>query len=142
MADGTKRDRGGRYKPGSSGNPNGRPLGSGVAGAVRGMLESRKDELVAKALEMAMDGDGAALRLCMERVCPPLKATDTPVNIEGLEGSLAQQGRQIIQAAGNGELTPSEASHFLQALAAQSKVTEMDELERRIAALEKQSERS
>lgn len=61
---------------------------------------------------------------------------DLPVPIP-LSGTLTEQGQQVIAALGEGKLPASDAAAILQALAAQSKVTEIDELERRVSELEK-----
>ncbi len=61
------RDYQGRFPPGVSGNPNGRPLkGHSITDTIRRMMDSRpeiKDALATKALEMALGGDLPALRV-------------------------------------------------------------------------------
>jgi hypothetical protein len=58
------------------------------------------------------------------------------VKFRTLAGSFAEQGQRIIAAMGKGIVAPSEASAALQALATQARIQEIDELERRVAALE------
>ena len=53
-----------------------------------------------------------------------------------MEGGLEAQGRAIIQSMSNGQVSPAEASDMLRALAAQSRIQEVEELERRVATLE------
>ena len=53
-----------------------------------------------------------------------------------LEGSLADQGRVVMTALSEGRLTPDEATAIMQAISTQARIVEMDELEKRIAALE------
>lgn len=126
------------WKPGQSGNPNGRPKGSGKAGKLRQLLEPHADELVKKAVGLALQGDTTALRLCLERLIPPLKGVDMPIPIAGLEGaqSLAAQGSAVLQQAAEGKLAPHEANTLLQAISAQARVVEVSDLEERIKALE------
>lgn len=69
---------------------------------------------------------------------PRLAARDVAVQIKGLTGSLSEQGQAIVKAMGNGELTPSQAASMLQAIAAQARVVEVDDLLRRVASLEQQ----
>ncbi|MEJ1367982.1 MAG: DUF5681 domain-containing protein [Candidatus Sedimenticola sp. (ex Thyasira tokunagai)] len=127
-----------QFKPGQSGNPGGRPKGKSKVAQLRSLLEPSVPDLVAKAIEMAMAGDVAALRLCLERVLPPLKAMDSPVQIEGLSGSLglSEQGGTVINAMANGSISPTEAATLLKALADQAKIVEVEELDKRITALE------
>ena len=130
-----------KYKAGQSGNPAGRPKGIQDRRTVlRELLEPHSEGLIKKAVDMALEGDTTALRLCLERICPPIRSTGEPVTISGLEGSLSEQGRQIISSMGEGTLTPAEAAQMLSSLASQTRIQEADELERRIEVLEAANE--
>ena len=125
----------GRYQPGQSGNPRGRP--PGVADrrtALRSLLEPHAETLVAKAVALAASGDVQALALCLSRLIPP--ARSAPVSLPGFAGTLADQGRQVLDALAAGRLTPDEATQVMGAVAAQARIVEVADLERRIAALE------
>ncbi len=69
------------FKPGNSGNPNGRPKGvlSKRAQLVK-LLEPRASELIEKMIELALEGDVHALRLCIERLIP--KSQRDPIMVE------------------------------------------------------------
>jgi len=127
-----------KFKEGESGNPDGRPKGIKDKRVVlRELLEPHAEGLVQKTVELALSGDTTALRLCLERLIPPIKAREIEISIvDGLSGTLTEQGQIIIEAMGNGVLTPSDASTMLQALAAQARVIELDELEQRVKRLE------
>ena len=128
-----------RFKKGESGNPTGRPKGiKDKRTALRAFLEPHAEALVQKAKNLAMEGDTTALRLCLERLVPPIKIKDEPVEIEGLEGtqSLVEQGQAIINALAKGQLTPSEAATLMQSVATQARIIEVEELDRRLTALE------
>ncbi len=127
-----------QFEKGQSGNPKGRPPGTGCVQQLRALLEPHAPALVQKALELAMSGDTTALRLCLERLIPPIKAKDEAVSLGNLSDDLAKGGRTILQAASQGRITPCESSMLMQGLSAQARIVEIAELERRIAALEAQ----
>lgn len=125
------------FKPGQSGNPNGRPKGSkDKRTALRALLEPHAEDLVKQVVDRAKKGDMTALRLCLDRLIPPYRAQNTSVELPALEGALVDQGQQIISAMGRGEITPSDASSMLQALGAQARIREADEMVERLERLE------
>ncbi len=126
------------FKKGQSGNPSGRKKGPTKVSEYRSLLQSHADDLIAKAVEMALAGDATAMRLCIDRILPTLKAQEQPIPSMRLKGTLTEQGGQILKAATSGKLTPGEASSLLQSLASIARVTELDELIKRIEALEAQ----
>ena len=125
-----------RFQPGQSGNPSGRPSGTGKAAKLRTLFEPHAKKLAEKVVAIALEGDTTALRLCLERLIPPLKAEAQPVHLTGVEGSLEAQGSAIIPAMAKGQVSPDQASDMLRALAAQGRIVEVEELEQRVATLE------
>lgn len=128
-----------KYQKGRSGNPNGRPPGiRDKRTELRRLLEPHAEELVRKAVELAKGGDGAAMRLCLDRLIPTLKARDEPAPGFGVGADAgADLGRAILRAMAAGDVTPDQASAMMAAISAHSRIVEVDELERRVAALEK-----
>ena len=125
------------FKKGQSGNPAGKPKGArDKRTALRALLEPHSEALVQKAVDMALEGDTTALRMCLERIIPALRSQDMPVNLGALEGSLSEQAQQINKSMAVGKIPPSDASAVLASLANQAKIQQFDELEKRIAALE------
>jgi hypothetical protein len=94
--------------------------------------------LVEKIKEMALNGDTTALRLCLERLIPPIRATEDAVKLPQLKepAGLSDSGARLLPALADGQLTPTQATGLIQALAVQAKLIEIDDLERRIATLE------
>jgi len=128
------------FKKGKSGNAKGRPKGiQDRRTALRELLDPHSKALVKKAVEMAKEGDMGALRLCLERLIPPIKSKDDPVIVKGLKGdaSLVKQGQVIVSAMAAGDITPAEASTLIQAISQQARIIEIEELEKRLATLEK-----
>jgi len=128
-----------KFKKGESGNSAGRPAGiEDRRMKYRKLLEPHAENLIQKAVDLALSGDATALRLCLERIVPAIKSRDETVALPlvGTAKSLTERGEAILAALGAGILSPSEAGGLIQALAAQSRITEIDELEKRIAQLE------
>jgi len=128
-----------RFQKGQSGNPAGKPKGAkDKRTALRVMLEPHADNLVKTVVDKALEGDTTALRLCIDRLMPALRAKDESVVIDGLDksGSLVEQGQSVITALAGGKVSPSDASTLMNVIAAQAKITEIDELERRVTELE------
>lgn len=127
------------YKKGQSGNPAGRRPGiPDKRSELRRSLAEHAPALLKKAVDLALEGDTAALKLCVDRLMPPARARDEAVPVPGLMGtaSLTQQAQAIIEALARGELAPAEAGAIMGALASAARAKEIDELEQRIQALE------
>lgn len=131
-----KAARPGRWTKGQSGNPRGRKPGSGVTQQLRASIAQHVPDIVSKLVEQAKEGDTQAARLLLERVLPPVKQQEEAVSFDLPEGTLSEQGAAVIRAAGDGEIAPSQATQMLTGLAAFAKLKEVDELERRLEALE------
>jgi hypothetical protein len=138
---GEKQD--GRFKPGQSGNPAGKRPGTRhkVTLAIEALLEGEAEQLTRKAIEMALTGDGPALRLCLDRLAPPRKdapiAFDLPP-VKSAKDTVAAS-TSVLAAMSAGEITPDEAGRVMALLTAHRSIVEIGDLERRIAALETKS---
>jgi Family of unknown function (DUF5681) len=125
------------FQKGQSGNPAGKKKGAkDKRTELRALLAPHAEALVQKAVDLALAGDTTALRLCMDRLLSPVRPRDEPVKLGKLAGTLTEQGQGILRAMAAGMLTPGDAGKLLQALAAQAHIMEVDEIERRVAALE------
>jgi hypothetical protein len=92
--------------------------------------------LIAKVVEMAKAGDAAALRICIERLIPPAKAKDDPVELPEISGALADCGQAVLTALAEGRISPEEAATVMGALSGQARVVETSEIDKRLRALE------
>ena len=134
------KQRGRPFKKGQSGNPAGRPDGSRqkVSLAIEELLDGEADKLTRKAVDLALEGDTTALRLCLERLCPPRK--DRPISFDlppvtNSTDALAAMSA-LLTAVAQGEVTPSEAQTVATVIEAHRRVIECEDHERRLQALE------
>ncbi|MGQ4879820.1 DUF5681 domain-containing protein [Billgrantia sp. LNSP4103-1] len=133
----TQRDGKGRFIKGTTGNPGGRPR---KADELRSLLEGDAKDVARKVIEAAKGGDMQACRIVVERILPPVRPAHACVAFDfDADASLTDQSRQILAAVAEGKLPPDQGKALLDGIAALSRVTEMDELARRIAAIEEQS---
>ncbi|MFO1392550.1 MAG: DUF5681 domain-containing protein [Steroidobacteraceae bacterium] len=126
----------GRWQPGESGNPAGRPAGSGELAKLRAGIAERVPEILSKLIDAAIAGDTQAARLLLERVLPPVKAVELPVALSLPKGRLTVQARHVLAAAAGGTLAPDQAATLIGVLAGVARIVETDELRDRIERLE------
>jgi uncharacterized protein DUF5681 len=105
--------RGRPWVKGQSGNPAGRPSRARQAAFVAEALIARKTvPLTMKAIELALGGDRATLRLCLDRIVParrePPVALDLPVIASRADLRVALTA--IADAAASGALTTSQSA--------------------------------
>lgn len=127
----------GQWKAGQSGNPKGRKPGTGEVAKMRAAMAEHVPALMAVVLARAMGGDIGAARLLLERTVAPLKPSEEAARLTLPKGSLTDQGRAVLIATAAGQLAPGQGAALLASLGALAKLTESDELEARIQALER-----
>ena len=125
------------WPSGQSGNPKGRPRGSGAVQKLREQISSSVPDIIKKVSEAAIAGDIQAARLILERVIPPVKATDQAqvLNLP-LSGTLTEQGRGVMAAIAAGEISPGQGAQLIAAIGSLARVAEMDEMAKRLTKLE------
>ena len=135
MATSTSRPPG-RWKSGTSGNPQGRKPGTGKVAKLRAAIADSVPAIVASLTTAALAGDVGAARLLMERVIAPLKAAEVAAPLALPDGTPTEQGRAVMAAVAAGELAPGQGAALLAALGVLVKLAESDELARRISLIE------
>ena len=127
----------GKFRKGKSGNPAGRKPGTSQAAKLRQAIENDLPDIIQSLVDAAKSGDTAASKLLLDRAIPALKPQQQAVIIPGIDGdSLTDKGAAIIQAMGNGAITPDAAQSMLAGLSSLARINEIDELEQRVRALE------
>ena len=135
------RGAGKRFAPGKSGNPAGKPAGARnkATVAIEALLEGEAEAIGRKAVDLALEGDSMALRLCMERIAPVRRGRPVKFTLPALEGpaDLVKALGGLLRATADGELSPEEAVTVATILETKRRAHETVDLENRLAALEK-----
>ena len=127
----------GRWKPGQSGNPKGKPPGSGELQRLRASIAADVPEILAGLVAAAKGGDAQAAKLILERIFPAVKPVEQTQELDLPEGgTLTAQGRAVLSAVSLGDLAPGQGAQLLAAIGSLARVTEIDELTQRIDKLE------
>jgi Family of unknown function (DUF5681) len=137
------KQRGRPFPRGQSGNPHGRPVGARnrTTLAVEALLDGEAEKLTRKAVALALKGNVACLRLCLDRLVPPRR--DRPVNFPLPAMNSAHDASKamasITTAVAQGEMTPAEAGELSKLVESYVKAIEATEIERRLQALEEKA---
>ena len=139
----SEKHRGRPFQKGTSGNPAGRPPGARnrATMAAEALLDGDAEALTRKAVDLALDGDVTALRLCLERICPPRRDRPMSFALPPLEtaADAPKAIAAIVAAVADGTVTASEAAELATLVERFVKTVEVAELEARIVALEERT---
>lgn len=128
--------RGKPFEPGNPGRIPGSRNRATIAAAA--LLDGDAEALTRKAIEMGLEGDTVALRLCLERLVPPRKDSPITFHLPPIMTTfdVVAASTAVLSAVGAGEISPDEAGRVMTLLTAHRAIVEAGDLERRIAALE------
>lgn len=136
------------FKKGQSGNPAGKAPGTRnkATRAVQTLLDGEAEALTRKCVEMALEGDSVALRICMDRLCPPAReraldadAIKLPSGIDAKNAG--QVFGEIFRAVAGGRIVPGEGDMLVKMLRTYLEAFEYQQLAERIDELEQTSPR-
>ena len=128
------------FQKGESGNPAGRVRGSRNKRTLLAehLLEGDTEAIVRTMIERAKEGDMAAVRLCVDRICP--RVTDRPAGFELPPLVRAADAppaiAAIAQALADGDLTAAEAADLGRFVESFARAFEKADLEKRVGWLE------
>jgi hypothetical protein len=130
----------GRFKKGESGNPKGRQPGSRnrATQTAELLLDGEAEALTRRAVELALEGDATALRLCLERIIPPRRGRPVELKVPPVRGAadLGSTMAAITTAATAGSITPGEAAELARVVEIFVRAVETSDFERRLQQLE------
>ena len=128
------------FAKGESGNRAGRPPGARHKAtlAAEALLDGEAEGLTRKAVEAALGGDMAALRLCLDRIVPPRRERPVNFQIPALKSAedAALAMAAITEAVAAGELLLGEAESASALVERFVRTIEAGEFEKRLRALE------
>ena len=131
------KQRGRPFTPGRSGNPRGRPKGSGSSAQLRMAISKEAPDIIAAVARRARSGDTSAARLLLDKVLPSVKAQADAIELAGLDvGGVATRAESLLSAVAKGQLCPELAPRLISALVDVARLTEVEELEARLVAIE------
>jgi hypothetical protein len=135
-----KKVRGRPFPKGKSGNPKGRPQGSRNKAtiALEALISGEAERVVQTMIEAAKNGDVAAAKALLDRLIPPRKGRSIMLDLPRVESGadLVHALSATIDAMANGVVTPDEAATVAGVLEQKHKAIEVEEIGRRLAALE------
>ncbi len=130
-----------QFQKGQSGNPAGRPRGSRNKASLRmqELLEEKAEELVNKVVEIALAGNIAALRLCLDRVAPARRnepfLCELPPLHKAADAVAAMSG--IASAAVAGDVTADDAAKLAKLISLYVNALEAHQFEEQLVKLER-----
>lgn len=127
----------GQFAKGSSGNPRGRP--PTLSSELRERLNKATPEILEKVVEKALNGDLVAAKIILDRTAPIPKQSSASVSISELAQAgttLTDKAGAILSSVASGECPADVGAVLMQSVTALGRIIEVDELERRIEALE------
>ena len=130
------RNTDGKFSDGNAGRPKGSRNKATIA--IDSLLGGQAEALTQTAISKALDGDSIALRLCMDRIAPPMK--DKPVIFplpqmcDAMDASEA--AGSVLSAVSDGTLTPIEGTRVMGLIDSYRHTLELTDIEYRLKALE------
>lgn len=115
-----------QWKTGQSGNPKGRPTGTGQVATLRASISAALPDVIDALVTRAKEGDVAAARLLLKRTIPPLRPS-----ISSLDGGVTAEA--VALAVADGQLSARDAAVLLELPKALGNVRRAEKLEAKYA---------
>ena len=129
-----------QFQKGQSGNPGGRPRGSRnrMTILMQGLLAGRTEAIGQKLLELAENGDIAAIRICMDRLAPAGREEPVDVGLPPIEkpADSVAAAQAIVAAVAAGDLTATEAAGLAKVVDIYVRAVETKGFDERLTKLE------
>jgi hypothetical protein len=134
-----------KFKPGQSGNPEGKIKGTlhKATRAALELLEGDLETITRVCVDKAKDGDLMAVKLILDKVIPNARERRLSIKLPQVEGAanLPSVLAAVLKLVSNGELTPGEGQTITGIIESTRKGIELAEIEARLRAIEEQLEK-
>ena len=130
------RNTAGKFTSENTGRPKGARNKKTVG--IESLLEEQAEALTQTAISKALEGDGLALRLCMERIAPAPKDKSVSFPLPEMNDAMdaSKASSSVLTAVSEGELTPTEGTRVMGLIDSYRRTLELTEIEGRLQALE------
>ena len=130
------RNTDGKFTDGNSGRPRGSRNKATIA--IESLLEGQSEALTQTAISKALDGDSVALRLCLDRIVPPMKDKPVIFPLPQMKDAMnaSQAAGSVLSAVSEGTLTPIEGTRVMGLIDSYRRTLELTEIENRVKVLE------
>ena len=130
------RNTAGKFTSGNSGRPKGARNKKTLA--IESLLEGQAETLTQTAISKALEGDGLALRLCIERIAPAPKDKSVSFRLPNMKDAMdaPQAASSALAAVSEGELTPIEGTRVMELIDSYRRTLELTEIEERLQVFE------
>ena len=125
-----------QFTKGVSGNPAGRPRGiRDKRHRYAESIESMIPQVLESVYQKALAGDMTAAKMLLDRTLPNKRPEQERVEIEH-SGNIASDAQNVLRGVLDGEVSPDVGASLVSAMTSVLKAIEVEELAKRIEALE------
>ena len=130
------RNTDGKFSNGNVGRPKGSRNKATIA--IESLLQGQAEALTQTAISKALDGDSIALRLCMDRIAPPMKDKPVVFPLPKMRDAMdaSQAAGSVLSAVSDGSLTPIEGTRVMGLIESYRRTLELMDIEQRLHQLE------
>jgi hypothetical protein len=130
------RNTDGKFSNGNVGRPKGSRNKATIA--IESLLEGQAEALTQTAISKALEGDSIALRLCMDRIAPPMKDKPVVFTLPKMQDAMdaSQAAGSVLNAVGDGTLTPIKGTRVMALIDSYRRTLELTDIEQRLQTLE------
>jgi hypothetical protein len=133
-------NQGGRFQPGKSGNPAGKPKGARhrVTLLAEKLMSDDAEAIVKKVVDAAKSGDLTAAKIVLDRIAPVRKDCHVTFELPKIAtvSDAITANAAILKAVADGELTPDEAASVSRLVEGHIKIIDVADIDERLRRLE------